>query len=570
MIKLGGNKLATKLRVNTSIKNRLMTSYLAIGVMFLSAMLLTIMETTGIYLELEHFYEHSFLVTNSAKQIKSSINALESYILEYVYDLSDRDRLKLLIEEEIIQLHQSIDVLEANYIGNMMMVRALEDAEVEAIDLIGRIIILIDSGKDEEGQALLKKDYLDLQLVFRAFADEIDRYSTEFGEGAYEEARLLVIYIYFLNGVCILISIVSIFVISRYNTKKIVEPIYEVEKAAKQLSSGNLSICIENKSSDEIGSLANSVEDAAKILRSYIHDINKQLGYLAKGDLTQGCEVEYIGDFELIQKSITQINAQLNYSLSNIKYAVRDVHLGSEEIAIGATMLAKCASSQKEVTDKFVVSTEDISSNILELIENMNATRKISENTKSLADEGTLMMQEMVKSMENIKTSSKAVFGVTQMIADISQQTNLLALNASIEAARAGDAGRGFTVVAKEVGELAHKTSETVKDVEKMMAVALDMVQHGEVWATHASMTLDEIVVSVDETVNICQEVLEDSEKQKQNIIILNQGTEEITKVTDINTETADQSAAVSEELAAQAEALNEVLLSFKLKDLQK
>jgi methyl-accepting chemotaxis protein len=120
--------------------------------------------------------------------------------------------------------------------------------------------------------------------------------------------------------------------------------------------------------------------------------------------------------------------------------------------------------------------------------------------------------------MGKIEDSSRHISDIIGLIDEIAFQTNLLALNAAVEAARAGDAGRGFTVVAQEVRALAQRSAQASKDIKGLIAVSGQQVKQGVDLVTKAGTTLGEIVVSIKNVANIVAEIAQASEEQSANV----------------------------------------------------
>ncbi len=166
--------------------------------------------------------------------------------------------------------------------------------------------------------------------------------------------------------------------------------------------------------------------------------------------------------------------------------------------------------------------------------------------------------------MDDINKSSHTIAVVLQDIEEIASQTNLLALNAAIEAARAGEAGKGFAVVAAEIRELANKSSATVSEIESIIKTSVSDVENGQKMAAQTANSLNEIVDVVKQTVVISQELIEANARQKARVGELVEGADKISQVISEAGVPIQESAGISEELAAQATTLEQLLQKFK------
>ena len=177
-------------------------------------------------------------------------------------------------------------------------------------------------------------------------------------------------------------------------------------------------------------------------------------------------------------------------------------------------------------------------------------------------------MNEMLDAMIEIEKCSKDISNIINTIEGIASQTNLLALNAAIEAARAGEAGQGFTVVAAEVRELATQSSNAAKQTSELIEQTINAIQKGKLTANETAENLNVVVNEVENASELVGNISVASENQSEK---LNNTNTEIIKITDIvqaNSATAEQCAAASEELSAQAESLNRIVDRFNLKSI--
>ena len=179
-------------------------------------------------------------------------------------------------------------------------------------------------------------------------------------------------------------------------------------------------------------------------------------------------------------------------------------------------------------------------------------------------------MQHLNTAMKEIGESSQKISKITKLVEDIAFQTNILALNAAVEAARAGDAGKGFAVVADEVRNLAAKSAEAAKQTADLIQISTATVSEGERLASETLKLLETVFEKAKVVSRSIEDIEHASTEQASAIEQINLGLSQVSSVVQTNAATAEESSAASEELAAQAQTLQQEVGKFKLhKDQQ-
>ncbi len=370
-------------------------------------------------------------------------------------------------------------------------------------------------------------------------------------------------------GICILILVtflISFFLAVRI-ARGISKPVQEMAVAAQKMAEGDLSVQVSYNSKNEIGQLAQAFSKTIETMKSYISDISWNLAKMAQGDLCITQTSEYKGDFIELQRSVENIVASLNDTLTQINQASEQVASGSEQVSGGAQALAQGTTEQASSIEQLSATITEISDHVKSNAEHASKASRLVNQVGTKLEESNRNMNQMMDAMAQINDSSGQIGKIIKTIEDIAFQTNILALNAAVEAARAGAAGKGFAVVADEVRNLASKSAKAAKDTTLLIENSLLQVENGTKIADTTAQSLVEVVENAKEVTSDVEQISEASNHQSDAVGQVMLGMEQISNVVQTNSATAEQSAAASEELSGQAQTLKELVARFKLKE---
>lgn len=367
---------------------------------------------------------------------------------------------------------------------------------------------------------------------------------------------------------CIILAVIA-YVVCTKRAKKLLVPLFaplgELGNVADNMTNGILDYNAGYRKHDEIGDLCVAIESSNAAIRSYIDDIGDKLSLMSEGDFTASVDMDYIGNFAQLKESINGISESLRSAMATIANAATSVHTSAENVAGGAGSLARDVENVSNVVADVDYEIESIQERFEESLNIANESMEISDSAKQYLADSYNQLTELISAMEEITEKSNSIIEIVNIINGIAAQTNLLALNASIEAARAGEAGRGFAVVADSVRELAEQTSKAVADTTALIEQSAVAVDRGNNLVKETAESMKQVVSLTDEVnshVIAIAKNIDDEAKLVENVSEHMKSMESFTTNTQA---TSQECVALSDELYAQVDLMNEKIKEFKL-----
>ncbi len=333
------------------------------------------------------------------------------------------------------------------------------------------------------------------------------------------------------------------------------------------------------------------------ILDSIIKPINeamKILQVMANGDFTKEMTGNYKGDHAKLKDSINSLINSLNNLIYQISDATNNVAQASISISSTTETISAASLEQSSQVDEVAAAMEEMARTITENSTNAATTAQFANNNGKIAEEGGLVVENTInkmrqiaevvnqsaKNIERLGESSTQIGEIISVIEEIADQTNLLALNAAIEAARAGEQGRGFAVVADEVRKLAERTTEATKQISTMikgiqsetseavhvMHKGNEEVSEGISLADNAGVALKEVVDSTKNVLDMVNSIASSSEEQAATSEEISKNINTISIATNESAQSIESIAHSSEDLTGLTQNLTELVSTFKIR----
>ncbi|MFH1686268.1 MAG: methyl-accepting chemotaxis protein [bacterium] len=415
-----------------------------------------------------------------------------------------------------------------------------------------------------------------LEVLTEHFSEQSNRATTAVNETINSTVNL----IWILTALALIIGGLAAYFVTRGITKPIGrivavthavnEQMLEVEAAIEQVSNSNLVIDIRHTESFQIGL-----------------DATDEMGRLAHAiDNMQSVKDRIVVSVRRMALSLSKMIHDINGGSAEVATAAAEVSSASEQMSRGAV-------TQTEQVIQVSTAIEQMAATVVETSKNATDASGAARTASDTAESGGKIVSDTIQGMQRIahqvrassdaiaklSQSAQQIGEITTVIDDIADQTNLLALNAAIEAARAGEQGRGFAVVADEVRKLAERTgkatgeiTDMIKGIQSETGAAVDdmesglaEVDQGRELADKAGSALQEIMAVAQSVDNMIGQIATATEEQSAAAEEIARNVERVSAVSKETAAGAEQSAIAAEQLNQQAEKLRQVVGGFKI-----
>jgi methyl-accepting chemotaxis protein len=314
---------------------------------------------------------------------------------------------------------------------------------------------------------------------------------------------------------------------------------------------------------------SDEVETAQRALQleqeKVVQRLSAALTSLAEGDLTSYINERFQGEYDTLRSNYNQTLETLNDVIGSVVMRAGDIRERSDGMSNASDDLSRRTENQAATLEQTAAALDELTASVKSAADGSKQVAGVVEDARKDAQESEPVVQNAVRAMTEIESSSTEISKIIGVIDDIAFQTNLLALNAGVEAARAGEAGRGFAVVASEVRALAQRSSDAAKQIKTLISESSGQVERGVNLVGQAGDVLTKIAGHINHISGLISEIASGAEEQSIGLGEINIGVTQLDKVTQQNAAMVEQATESSHALNADAASLADMVRRFRL-----
>jgi methyl-accepting chemotaxis protein len=296
-----------------------------------------------------------------------------------------------------------------------------------------------------------------------------------------------------------------------------------------------------------------------------VSELGLALARLSHGDLSRTIDSAFSGKLEQLRMDFNSSINNLRDTMGRIRHSTMTIQKGTASLSEASDDLARRTEGQAASLEETAAAVEEITVTVTSSAERAREANLAVSTTRKTADNSSTVVSSAVAAMGRIEEASGKIEQIIEVIDDIAFQTNLLALNAGIEAARAGEAGKGFAVVAQEVRELAQRSASAAHEIKDLINQSSNQVRNGSELVQQAGKVLAAISEQIAGASRHVESIATASQDQSSALKEINATVNKMDQMTQQNGAMVADTSQASNQLAAEAEALMQLVEQFRI-----
>jgi len=310
---------------------------------------------------------------------------------------------------------------------------------------------------------------------------------------------------------------------------------------------------------------AQQIEGDAARREEVMDRLGVGLALLSNGDLTCHIGEAFPPQYEPLRADFNRAVASLSQTFGAISNLAARVTDGATTISASADQLSRRTEHQAATLEETTAALDMVTSAVLQSAEGATLARAAASETFDLSSQSASVVQDAMNAMSEIQQSARQVEGITQVITDIAFHTRLLALNTSIEAAHAGDAGQGFSIIADEVRALAERSAKAAGEIKSLVAATAGRVDEGVGLVNLTGDSFRSIMEKVSHINQLVIDMATSAEDQAVNLKEVNRAALAMDRITQQNAGMVQETTGATHELTSKANQLLQEMRRFKI-----
>ena len=500
---------------NISISRILMISYGIVIALFALSIAVALYGVHANASMTKEFYNRPYMVSKSAVALRFTIEEMSTYVEQLLNAENDAAKQKALvaIEDLTEQRMNELNVVRSLFKADPDLLERFSNACDELGARRNAVIGAAEAGDINRAIDLYSNEYLAQKEVTVNLSTEVVNTAEHVAQAFVKDSFSVEVGTSLAIGLLGTAAIVLVIVMWRRITHSIAAPIQEIDRIAKRLADGDLTVRSSCTSGNELGSLASS----------------------------------------------------MNETVASLRFATEQVARSSSQMSDSSQAVAQGSAEQATAIEELAANVQSITHVVGENTESVLTVNSNTSDVLGAVEESSDSIARTVCAIEEIKDNAQSISQLANSIEDISFQTNILALNASVEAARAGDAGRGFAIVAEEIRRLASQVSEASRAADELAGRAIENVEAGSELIGSASSNMEEAVTSIEDIKTAMSSIAHASEQQLEAVAQIQESMDSLSQVVQENSAASEESAVIGEELADRANELKHLIGRFKI-----